>query len=75
LDNRFVEDDCPNEEAKVEIDTDKCDLQKEKEKQLDILESILGPSFPTKNREKSTKYMTNQKNRFFNYCFINSLDI
>jgi len=68
-----VEDDCTIEKPKVEIDTDKCDLQKEKEKQLDILESILGPSFPTKNHEKSTKYL--QKNRFFNYCFINSLDI
>lgn len=44
------------EESKVVEDTDEFDLQKEKEKQLDILESILGTPLAVKKQERqSTK--------------------
>lgn len=56
LDDHFMEDDRQTEESKVVEGTDECDLQKEKEKQLDILESILGTPLTVKNQEtKPTK--------------------
>lgn len=56
LDDRFVEDSRQTEESKVVEGIDECNLQKEKEKQLDILESILGTPLTTKNQEaKPTK--------------------
>lgn len=55
LDDRFMEDDRQTEESKIVEDTDECNLQKEKEKQLDILESILGMPLTVKNQEKPTK--------------------
>lgn len=55
LDERFMED-HHIVESKVVEDTDEFDLQKEKEKQLDILESILGMPLTVKNQEtQSTK--------------------
>jgi len=50
LDNRFTED-IQTEENKIVEDTDEYNLQKEKERQLDILESILGTPLTTKNQE------------------------
>jgi len=50
LDNRFTED-IETEENKIVEDTDEYNLQKEKERQLDILESILGTPLTTKNQE------------------------
>lgn len=56
LDDHFMEDDRQTEESKPVEGTDECDLQKEKERQLDILESILGTPLTTKNQEtKPTK--------------------
>ncbi|KYM92089.1 hypothetical protein ALC53_01152 [Atta colombica] len=56
LDDRFIEDDNQTKESKVVEDTDEYNLQKEKEKQLDILEGILGTPLTIKNLEtKSTK--------------------
>jgi len=55
LDDRFMEDDRQIEESKIVDDTDECNLQKEKEKQLDILEGILGTPLTVKNQEKPTK--------------------
>ncbi|XP_071562434.1 uncharacterized protein [Temnothorax nylanderi] len=51
LDNRFTEDDRQTEESKVVDGTDECNLQKEKERQLDILESILGMPLTVKKQE------------------------
>ncbi|KAL0108509.1 hypothetical protein PUN28_015209 [Cardiocondyla obscurior] len=50
LDKRFTEDNCQTEESKIE-DTNEYNLQKEKEKQLDILENILGIPLSVKNQE------------------------
>jgi len=56
LDDRFIEDNNQTKESKVVEDTDECSLQKEKEKQLDILENILGTPLTIKNLEtKPTK--------------------
>ncbi|XP_011061588.1 PREDICTED: uncharacterized protein LOC105150294 [Acromyrmex echinatior] len=56
LDDRFTEEDNQTKESKVVEDTDECNLQKEKEKQLDILEGILGTPLTIKNPEmKSIK--------------------
>ncbi|KYN09476.1 hypothetical protein ALC57_18422 [Trachymyrmex cornetzi] len=49
LDDRFTEEDVQTKESKVVEDTDECNLQKEKEKQLDILEGILGTPLAIKN--------------------------
>ncbi|XP_018301936.1 MATH and LRR domain-containing protein PFE0570w, partial [Mycetomoellerius zeteki] len=51
LDDRFTEEDNRTKESKIVEDTDECNLQKEKEKQLDILESILGVPLIIKNPE------------------------
>lgn len=53
LDDRFVEDDNLIEQTEVTTGTDECDLQKEKEKQLDILGSILGTPLVVKSQGKS----------------------
>jgi len=53
LDARFAEDDCRADEAEV-VEGDECDLQKEKEKQLDILESVLGRPLTVKSQETKT---------------------
>lgn len=56
LDDRFIENNCQIDEDKVIKSTDECNLQKEKEKQLDILESILGTPLIIKSQEtKSAK--------------------
>ncbi|XP_018404159.1 PREDICTED: nucleolar protein 8-like [Cyphomyrmex costatus] len=56
LDDRFVQEDNQTEENKVVTDINEYDLLKEKEKQLDILESILGTPLTIKNLEtKPTK--------------------
>ena len=56
LDDRFIEEDNQTKEIKAVEDTDECNLQKEKEKQLDILEGILGTPLTIKNPEmKPTK--------------------
>lgn len=56
LDDRFTENNCQTEESEVVKDTDECNLQKEKEKQLDILESILGTPLTVKSQgTKSAK--------------------
>lgn len=56
LDDRFIENNCQSEKSEVIKGTDECNLQKEKEKQLDILESILGTPFTVKSQEtKSAK--------------------
>ncbi|XP_011860506.1 PREDICTED: probable RNA-binding protein CG14230 [Vollenhovia emeryi] len=51
LDDRFMEDNCDNEESKVVNGTSECELQKEKERQLDILEGILGMPLTVKSQE------------------------
>ncbi|XP_036144407.1 nucleolar protein 8 isoform X2 [Monomorium pharaonis] len=50
LDERFTEDNCETEKSKV-IEDEECNLQREKEKQLDILESILGTPLTIKSQE------------------------
>lgn len=50
LDDRFTEDNYQTEENKV-VEGDECNLQKEKERQLDILESILGTPLNVKSQE------------------------
>lgn len=42
LDDRFAKDDQETEKTELVEDINECDLQKEKERQLDILENILG---------------------------------
>lgn len=55
LDDRFAEDNCQIEESKV-VEDNECNLQREKERQLDILESILGTPLTVKSQEtKPTK--------------------
>lgn len=54
LDNRFAEDNEQTEGTKIAAGVDQCDLQKEKERQLDILESILGAPVTVKNQETKT---------------------
>lgn len=57
LDDRFVKNDDQTEldgKTKLVEDINECDLQKEKEKQLDILESILGAPLTVKNQETKT---------------------
>lgn len=51
LDGRFAEDDHQSKETEFVENTYESDLQTEKEKQLDILESILGTPFKTKFQE------------------------
>ncbi|XP_029176004.1 nucleolar protein 8-like [Nylanderia fulva] len=56
LDDRFIKNDDQTEKTELVEDNNECDLQKEKEKQLDILESILGTPLTVKNQEiKTTK--------------------
>ncbi|XP_011643059.1 nucleolar protein 8-like isoform X1 [Pogonomyrmex barbatus] len=54
LDDRFVEDNCQTEETEAIENSNECDLQKEKEKQLDILEGILGTPLIVKSQENKT---------------------
>ncbi|EZA48780.1 hypothetical protein DMN91_004913 [Ooceraea biroi] len=61
LDDRFMEDDHSVQETEVKTGTDECDLQKEKEKQLDILESILGMPLVAKSQENSNTKSTKQE--------------
>lgn len=44
--------DDKNIKETISRNTDECDLQKEKERQLDILESVLGAPLTTKREEK-----------------------
>lgn len=51
LDDRFEEDNRQTEKSNIVENTDECNLQKEKERELDILESILGTPFTVRNQE------------------------
>ncbi|KMQ95446.1 putative rna-binding protein [Lasius niger] len=51
LDDRFVKDDDQTEKTELVEGINEYDLQKEKERQLDILESILGTPLTVKNQE------------------------
>lgn len=51
LDDRFVKDDDQTEKTELAEGINEYDLQKEKERQLDILESILGTPLTVKNQE------------------------
>lgn len=53
LDDRFVKDDQSIKTEHVES-INECDLQKEKEQQLDILESILGTPLTVNDQETKT---------------------
>ncbi|KAL6421840.1 hypothetical protein ACFW04_010979 [Cataglyphis niger] len=58
LDDRFAKDDHETEKTELVEDINECDLQKEKERQLDILENILGEplTYTVKDQElKTTK--------------------
>lgn len=58
LDDRFAKDDHKTEKTELVEDINECDLQKEKERQLDILENILGEplTYTVKDQElKTTK--------------------
>lgn len=54
LDDRFVKNDDQTGKTKLVESINECDLQKEKEQQLDILQSILGAPVIEKNQETKT---------------------
>lgn len=54
LDKRFIDDDCKEDNNVTTENIDECDLQKEKEWQLDILENILGVPIQDTSKNKET---------------------
>ncbi|XP_053975486.1 probable RNA-binding protein CG14230 isoform X1 [Hylaeus volcanicus] len=54
LDKRFMDDDCEVDKNITTDNIDECDLQKEKEWQLDILENILGVPIQDTSKSKET---------------------
>ncbi|XP_012233580.1 probable RNA-binding protein CG14230 [Linepithema humile] len=67
LDDRFTENDHQSEKTELVEDIDQSNLQKEKEKQLDILESILGAPLRTKHQETKQDTETTKKELMIRY--------
>ncbi|XP_020292634.1 nucleolar protein 8-like isoform X1 [Pseudomyrmex gracilis] len=67
LDDRFLEDDHQSEKTELVENTNESDLQTEKEKQLDILQNILGKPFKTKCLEMKEETKPAKKGLMIRY--------